>query len=148
MSYLDLTKKLNDTIDKITIKNLEEALKKSNEEKKKQDEKFDVIFEKIKEKVKDFACVEDFVYDYYDKPDYEFLRDVKYVGTMRGGEDHRWYVVGNNVYSIDVDGETYFFGALEVTMLKSEGMSWEDTYWKTKIFKVKRIIREEFEKDE
>lgn len=47
MSYLDLTKKLNDTIDKITIKNLEEALKKSNEEKKEQDEKFDVIFEKI-----------------------------------------------------------------------------------------------------
>lgn len=148
MSYLDLTKKLNDIIDEITIKNLEEALKKSNEEKKKQDGKFDVIFEKIKEKVKDFACVEDFVYDYYDKPDYEFLRDIKYVETIRGEEDHRWYVVGNNVYSIDVDGETYFFGALEVTMLKSEGMSWEDTYWKTKIFKVKRIIREEFEKDE
>lgn len=35
MSYLDLTKKLNDTIDKITIKNLEEALKKSNEKKEK-----------------------------------------------------------------------------------------------------------------
>lgn len=148
MSYLDLTKKLNDIIDEITIKNLEEALKKSNEEKKKQDEKFDVIFKKIEEKVKDFACVEDFVDDYYDKPDYEFLRDIKYVETIRGGEDHRWYVVGNSVYSIDIDGETYFFGVSEVTMLKSEEMSWEDTYWETKIFKVKRIIREEFEKDE
>ena len=46
----------------------------------------------------------------------------------------------NNLYSIQDEPE--------VTMLKSEEMSWEDTYWETKIFKVKRIIREEFEKDE
>ena len=148
MSYLDLTKKLKDTIDKITIEKLEEALNKSNEEKKEQDEKFDTIFEKIKEKVKDFASVDDFVDDYYDKPNYEFLKDIKYVETIRGGEDHRWYVVGNNVYSINIDGENYFFGASEVTMLKSEEMSWDDTCWETEIFKVKRIIREEFEKDE
>lgn len=148
MSYLDLTKKLKDTIDKITIEKLEEALNKSNKEKKEQDEKFDIIFEKIKEKVKDFASIDDFVDDYYDKPNYEFLKDIKYVETIRGGEDHRWYVVGNNIYSIDIDGETYFFGASEVTMLKSEEMSWDDTCWETEVFKVKRIIREEFEKDE
>lgn len=61
---------------------------------------------------------------------------------MLGGEDHRWFIVGNSVYSILINGKDYYFGASEVTTLKSETMSFEDTYWKTEIFKVKKVIKE------
>ena len=61
---------------------------------------------------------------------------------LLGGEDHRWFIVGNSVYSILINGEDYYFGASEVTTLKSETMSFEDTYWATEIFKVKKVIKE------
>ena len=100
------------------------------------------VFNKIKEEAKNFPCLEDFVDEYYDKPGFEFVQDIKYVEPLLGGEDHRWFIVGNSVYSILINGENYYFGASEVTTLKSETMSFEDTYWETEIFKVKKVIKE------
>lgn len=144
----NLQDKINETIDKITVEDIDLAIKKADKEIEEENKPFEEIFNKIKKKARDFATIDNFVVEYYNKEGYEFVRDIKFVEPLKGGEEHRWYVVGNSIYSININGEDYYFGATEVTTLKSESMDIDDTYWETKVFKVKKVIKEVFEIDE
>ena len=108
----------------------------------KNEKLFEDIFNKIKKKAKDFASLDTFIDEYYNKPGYEFLKDIEFVEPMTGGEEYRWYVVGNSLYKININNKDYYFGATEVITLKSEEMDLEDTYWETEVFKVKKVIKE------
>lgn len=138
----NIENKLIEQIEKLSKEELEEIIKNVDEQIEEENKPFEEIFNKIKKEAKNFPSLEDFVDEYYDKPGFEFVQDIKYVEPLLGGEDHRWLIVGNSVYSILINGEDYYFGASEVTTLKSETMSFEDTYWETEIFKVKKVIKE------
>lgn len=49
----------------------------------------------------------------------------KYISTVDTYE-HRWYVLAENVYSLEIDNVKYYLGVWEIRTLKSEGMSVED----------------------
>ena len=134
--------KLIKKIENLSKEDLDKVLEEVDKELEEENKPFEDIFNKIKEKAKNFASLNIFVDEYYNEPGYEFVKDIKFVEPMVGGEEHRWFIVGNSVYSILINGEDYYFGASEVTTLKSETMSFEDTYWKTEIFKVKKVIKE------
>lgn len=138
----NIENKLIEQIEKLSKEELEEIIKNVDEQIEEENKPFEEIFNKIKKEAKNFPSLEDFVDEYYDKPGFEFVQDIKYVEPLLGGEDHRWFIVGNSVYSILINGKDYYFGASEVTTLKSETMSFEDTYWATEIFKVKKVIKE------
>lgn len=138
------------------IFNMIEEIKKSFKDVPKEDlgkkieednKLFEDIFDKIKEKAKDFPSLDIFVDEYYDEPGYEFVKDIEFVEPMTGGEEHRWYIVGNSLYKIDINGKEYYFGATEVTTLKSESMDLDDTYWETEIFKVKQVVKTCWERE-
>ena len=138
----NIENKLTEQTEKLSKEELEENTKNVDEQIEEENKPFEEIFNKIKKEAKNFPSLEDFVDEYYDKPGFEFVQDIKYVEPLLGGEDHRWFIVGNSVYSILINGKDYYFGASEVTTLKSETMSFEDTYWATEIFKVKKVIKE------
>lgn len=138
----NIENKLTEQTKKLSKEELEEIIKNVDEQIEEENKPFEEIFNKIKKEAKNFPSLEDFVDEYYDKPGFEFVQDIKYVEPLLGGEDHRWFIVGNSVYSILINGIDYYFGASEVTTLKSETMSFEDTYWATEIFKVKKVIKE------
>lgn len=138
----NIENKLTEQTEKLSKEELEEIIKNVDEQIEEENKPFEEIFNKIKKRGKNFPSLEDFVDEYYDKPGFEFVQDIKYVEPLLGGEDHRWFIVGNSVYSILINGKDYYFGASEVTTLKSETMSFEDTYWATEIFKVKKVIKE------
>lgn len=138
----NIENKLTEQTEKLSKEELEEIIKNVDEQIEEENKPFEEIFNKIKKEAKNFPSLEDFVDEYYDKPGFEFVQDIKYVEPLLGGEDHRWFIVGNSVYSILINGKDYYFGASEVTTLKSETMSFEDTYWATEIFKVKKVIKE------
>lgn len=138
----NIENKLTEQTEKLSKEELEEIIKNIDEQIEEENKPFEEIFNKIKKEAKNFPSLEDFVDEYYDKPGFEFVQDIKYVEPLLGGEDHRWFIVGNSVYSILINGKDYYFGASEVTTLKSETMSFEDTYWATEIFKVKKVIKE------
>lgn len=123
---------------------VKEDLDKEFEEENKP---FEDIFNKIKEKAKDFASLDIFIDEYYDEPGYEFVKDIEFVEPMKGAEEHRWYIVGDSLYKIDINGKEYYFGAAEVTTLKSESMDLDDTYWETEVFKVKPVIKTCWERE-
>lgn len=141
----NIENKLIEQIEKLSKEELEEIIKNVDEQIEEENKPFEEIFNKIKKEAKNFPSLEDFVDEYYDKPGFEFVQDIKYVEPLLGGEDHRWFIVGNSVYSILINGKDYYFGASEVTTLKSETMSFEDTYWATEIFKVEKVIKEYWE---
>lgn len=138
----NIENKLTEQTEKLSKEELEEIIKNVDKQIEEENKPFEEIFNKIKKEAKNFPSLEDFVDEYYDKPGFEFVQDIKYVEPLLGGEDHRWFIVGNSVYSILINGKDYYFGASEVTTLKSETMSFEDTYWATEIFKVKKVIKE------
>ena len=138
----NIENKLTEQTEKLSKEELEEIIKNVDEQIEEENKPFEEIFNKIKKEAKSFPSLEDFVDEYYNKPGFEFVQDIKYVEPLLGGEDHRWFIVGNSVYSILINGKDYYFGASEVTTLKSETMSFEDTYWATEIFKVKKVIKE------
>ena len=138
----NIENKLTEQTEKLSKEELEEIIKNVDEQIEEENKPFEEIFNKIKKEAKNFPSLEDFVDEYYNKPGFEFVQDIKYVEPLLGGEDHRWFIVGNSVYSILINGKDYYFGASEVTTLKSETMSFEDTYWATEIFKVKKVIKE------
>lgn len=118
-----------------------------NCENEEENKPFEDIFNKIKKEARNFASMDIFVDEYYNKPGYEFLKDIEFVELMAGDEEHRWYVVGNSLYKININNKDYYFGATEVITLKSEEMDLEDTYWETEVFKVKKVIKECWERD-
>lgn len=46
--------------------------------------------------------------------------------TSVDSDEHRWYVLANNVYSVTLDGCKYYIGTWEVETIKSECMSVSD----------------------
>lgn len=74
-------------------------------------------------------CSENDIYDLDDLSEElnAELEQVKfhYVGTV-DRDEHRWYVLAENVYSVYMDGENYYIGVWEVETLKSEYMSVSD----------------------
>lgn len=142
VNNMEILNQLTEKIEKLSKEELEEVIKDVNKQIEEENKPFEEIFNNIKKEAKNFPSVDDFIDEYYDKPGFEFVQDIKYVEPLVGGEDHRWFIVGNSVYSILINGENYYFGASEVTTLKSETMSFADTFWETEIFKVKKIIKE------
>lgn len=49
----------------------------------------------------------------------------RYVATV-DTDEHRWYVRGENVYEVCIDGIKYYIGVWEVETLKSEEMTVSD----------------------
>ena len=142
VNNIEKINQLTEKTEELSKEELEEIIKNVNKQIEEENKPFEEIFNKIKKEAKNFPSLENFVDEYYNKPGFEFVQDIKYVEPLLGGEDHRWFIVGNSVYSILINGEDYYFGASEVTTLKSETMSFEDTYWETEIFKVKKVIKE------
>lgn len=72
----------------------------------------------------DVYSVDDFSYD--DELD-DKLCSLRFsqVATV-DTDEHRWYVLALNVYSVTIDGVKYFVGVWEVETLKSERMSVSD----------------------
>ena len=138
----NIENKSTEQTEKLSKEELEEIIKIVDKQIEEENKPFEEVFNKIKKEAKNFPSVDNFIDEYYDIPGFEFFQDIKYVEPLLGGEDHRWFIVGNSVYSILINGEDYYFGASEVTTLKSETMSFEDTYWETEIFKVKKVIKE------
>ena len=122
----NIENKLTEQTEKLSKEELEEIIKNVDEQIEEENKPFEEIFNKIKKEAKNFPSLEDFVDEYYNKPGFEFVQDIKYVEPLLGGEDHRWFIVGNSVYSILINGEDYYFGASEVTTLKCETISFED----------------------
>lgn len=142
VNNIETINQLTEKIEKLSKEELEEIIKNVNKQIEEENKPFEEIFNKIKKEAKNFPSLEDFVDEYYDKPGFEFVQDIKYVEPLLGKENYKWFIVENSVYSILINGEDYYFGASEVTTLKSETMSFEDTYWETEIFKVKKVIKE------
>lgn len=145
VNNIETINQLTEKIEKLSKEELEEIIKNVNKQIEEENKPFEEIFNKIKKEAKNFPSLEDFVDEYYDKPGFEFVQDIKYVEPLLGKENYKWFIVENSVYSILINGEDYYFGASEVTTLKSETMSFEDTYWETEIFKVKKVIKEYWE---
>lgn len=142
VNNIETINQLTEKIEKLSKEELEEIIKNVNKQIEEENKPFEEIFNKIKKEAKNFPSLEDFVDEYYDKPGFEFVQDIKYVEPLLGKENYKWFIVENSVYSILINGEDYYFGASEVTTLKSETMSFDDTYWETEIFKVKKVIKE------
>lgn len=55
------------------------------------------------------------------------LKDVnfKFI-TSVDSDEHRWYVLTKNVYSVEINGFEYYVGAWEVETIKSEAMTVSD----------------------
>ena len=50
---------------------------------------------------------------------------MSYVSCV-GSDEHRWYVLGENVYKVTLDDKDYYVGVWEVETLKSEIMDISD----------------------
>lgn len=55
------------------------------------------------------------------------LKDVKFTYiTSVDSDEHRWYVLTENVYGVEINGFEYYVGVWEVETIKSEAMTVED----------------------
>lgn len=80
-------------------------------------------------KIKEFIeklnkyCEEEYIYDIDDIDN--CMVSLAYVDTIQRDE-HRWYVLAENVYKIILDEEEYFLGVWEVETIKSQEMGLRD----------------------
>lgn len=102
------------------------------------------FIKKIKEEAKKYARMEDLLDEHYEEDGY---KDIEFVETL-STDEHRWYILEENVYKAKVDGKDYYFGVWEVGSLKSETMSAEDTCVNIEIFEVEKITKETFKRKE
>lgn len=100
------------------------------------------FLEKLKEEVKKFYRMDDLLDEHYNE---DFYKDISFVETL-STDEHRWYIVEENVYKILFDGKEYYFGINEVGSLKSEEMTAEDTGYNMEMFEVEKIVRETFKR--
>ncbi len=68
-------------------------------------------------------CEEEYIYDIDDIDN--FMVQLRYVDTLQRDE-HRWYVLAENVYKVELNEQEYFLGVWEVETVKSEAMSVSD----------------------
>lgn len=63
--------------------------------------------------------------------DFNFVQAVEY-------DEHRWYVLALNVYSVTIQGIKYYIGVWEVDTLKSERMSVSDCDCQLEFFEMEQ----------
>ena len=92
-----------------------------------------------------YDTLESFIYEeFYDELKNENIT-YEYKENL-GNYEHRWYIVGTNVYEFFKNGKSLGFLAInEVGTLKSEMMSRKDCYEKLIACNVKEIIKKSFE---
>lgn len=100
------------------------------------------FIEKLKEEVKKFYRMEDLLDEHYEEEKYKNIEFVETLST----DEHRWYILEENVYKIKIDEEDYYFGILEVGSLKSEAMTASDTGVTMELFEVEKIVKETFKR--
>ena len=98
------------------------------------------FLEKLKEEVKKYYRMDDLLDEHYNEENYKNIEFVETLST----DEHRWYIVEENVYKLKTDEKDYFFGVYEVGTLKSESMEVEDTYHNMEMFEVEKILKETF----
>lgn len=102
------------------------------------------FLEKLKKEAKKYSTIEELVDENYEKEGY---KDIEFVERL-SIDEHRWFILEENVYKTKVDGKDYYFGAWEVGSLKSEEMTVDDTGFEIEIFEVEKITKETFKRKE
>lgn len=102
------------------------------------------FIEKLKEEAKKYARMCDLLDEHYGEDGYKNIEFVETLST----DEHRWYILEENVYKAKVNDEDYYFGVWEVGSLKSESMTAEDTYFEIEVFEVEKITKETFKRKE
>ena len=97
----------------------------------------DNFWEEMRQLIQGYYSMEDLIDD-NEQLGIEFVEQI-------GSVEHRWFIVGDYVYKINLDGEDIYFGISEVVSLKSEMMAYEDTGCDLELFKVKPVIKKTFE---
>lgn len=97
-------------------------------------EKFNELLEKLN---KYFAENNIYSLDDLDEELYNELEKYNfcYVTTV-DTDEHRWYILDENVYEVCIDGIKYYIGVWEVETLKSEAMSVSDCGVKLRFYEM------------
>ncbi len=98
------------------------------------------FIEKLKEEVKNYYRMDDLLDEHYKE---EIYKDIDFIETLNTDE-HRWYILEENVYKVKINDEDYYFGIVEVGSLKSESMCASDTGVTMELFEVEKIVKETF----
>lgn len=99
----------------------------------------DNFWEEMRQLIQGYYSMEDLIDD-NEQLDIEFVEQI-------GSDEHRWFIVGDNVYKINLDGEDIYFGISEVVGLKSEMMTYGDTDFDLELFKVQPVTKKTFERE-
>ena len=86
VNNIETINQLTEKTEKLSKEELEEIIKNVNKQIEEENKPFEEIFNKIKKEAKNFPSLEDFVDEYYDKPGFEFVQDIKYVEPLLGKE--------------------------------------------------------------
>lgn len=100
----------------------------------------DNFWEEMRQLIQGYYSMDDLIDD-NEQLGIEFIEEI-------GSDEHRWFIIGDNVYKITLDGEDIYFGISEVISLKSEAMTYEDTGFDLELFKVRPVIKKTFESEE
>lgn len=98
------------------------------------------FIKKLKNEVEQYYSMDDFIDAHYNE---KYYSDIRFVETL-STDEHRWYILEENVYNVNVEGKDYYFGILEIGSLKSESMGIEDTGITMKMFEVEKIVKQTF----
>lgn len=75
-------------------------------------------------------CKEHGIYEVCDLENEDIYEDLQALNfhfiTSVDSDEHRWYVLADNVYGVTIDGKDYYIGTWEVETLKSECMTVAD----------------------
>lgn len=100
------------------------------------------FLKKLKEEVKKYYSMDELIDEHYEDENYQNIRFVETLNT----DEHRWYILEENVYKVKINSVDYYFGILEVGSLKSEEMCISDTGITMELFEVEKITRETFKR--
>lgn len=96
-------------------------------------------------------CSENNIYDIDDMSDeiWDELEQAKFqhVATV-DHDEHRWYVLAENVYSVLIGGEKHYIGVWEVDTLKSECMSVEDCMCEIEFYEMEQFTTVSYRRKE
>lgn len=82
----------------------------------------------------DICSIEDFGEDLYNE-----LKQLQFHYIASADRDeHRWYILCNNVYEVLIGNKTYYIGTWEVETLKSESMSVSDCGHRLEFFEMEQ----------
>lgn len=95
------------------------------------------FWEEMRQLIQGYYSMEDLIDD-NEQLGIEFVEQI-------GSDEYRWFIIGDNVYKINLDGEDIYFGISEVVSLKSEQMTYGDTDFDLELFRVKPVMKKTFE---